>query len=140
MKMPETNIPKIIFKEFCSLYKKRDLNGLLAIFTENCNLWGTAIDEYRVGLNQIEAQLKRDWSQSEKGELEIVKFVTTPREASWAAAVCNAKLMIDGREHFFEHLRATISIEKEQGIWKIAHMHASFPDFRNAPNHSFPVS
>ncbi len=69
-----------------------------------------------------------------------MSFVSTPIDALWAAALCNAKITIDGKEHIFEHLRGTVTIEKENGVWKISHMHASFPDYRNAQNGSFPVN
>jgi hypothetical protein len=57
-----------------------------------------------------------------------------------AAALCRAKITVDGKEHFFEHLRGTLVMERENEIWKISHMHASFPDYRNAENESFPVN
>jgi hypothetical protein len=138
MKLPET-IAKSIFKHFCHLYKKRDLAGILDLFSQKSNLWGTAIDEYRVGLKEIEEQLKRDWSQSEAGELQIISWVNSSQNDFWAAAICHAKLMIEGNEYQFEHLRATITVLQENGKWKITHMHASFPDLRNGENQSFPV-
>jgi hypothetical protein len=79
------------------------------------------------------------WSQSEKSEIAVVSFVPTPADALWTAAVCQAKITIDGQEHIFENLRGTIIIENENGVWKISHMHASFPDYRNAEQGSFPV-
>ena len=129
-----------LFKEFCISYKKRDLSTLLNIFTKNIEMWGSGSDEYRKGLKQVEEQLKRDWSQSEKGEIVIVSFVPASLDSTWAAAVCNAKVTIDGQEHVFEQLRGTIVIEKEDGVWKIAHMHASFPDLRNPEGVSFPTN
>ncbi len=139
MKLPEKNPAEKIFNQFCDSYKKRDLTALLNLFTTHTNLWGSGLDEYRVGIKQIEEQLKRDWSQSEKGEIEVVSFVPTPKDACWTAAVCKAKITIDGKEHVFEHLRGTIVIAKENNTWKISHMHASFPDYRNAEQGSFPV-
>lgn len=138
--MPEKKLAEEIFNKFCEGYKKRDLATLLNLFTKNINMWGSGLDEYRVGLKQVEEQLKRDWSQSEKGEIAVVSFVPTPADALWAAALCNAKVTIDGKEHIFPHLRGTLVIEKENGAWKISHMHTSFPDYRNAENGSFPVS
>ncbi len=140
MRMPEKKLAEEIFNKFCEGYKNRDLAILLNLFTKNINMWGSGLDEYRVGLKQIEEQLKRDWSQSEKCEIVVVSFVPTPADAVWTAALCNAKISIDGKEHIFEHLRGTIIIEKENGAWKISHMHASFPDYRNAENGSFPVN
>lgn len=139
MKMPEIRLAEYIFNQFCEKYKNRDLGSLLKLFTKDINLWGSGIDEYRVGLKQVEEQLKRDWSQSDKTIIEVISFVSAPSNALWAAAVCNAKVTIAGKEHIFEHLRGTIILEKEEGVWKIAHMHASFPDYRNAENHSFPT-
>jgi ketosteroid isomerase-like protein len=139
MKMPEKTVAKQLLKEFCDAYKNRDLETVLSLFTKNINMWGSGLDEYRVGLKEVEEQVKRDWSQSEKAEIEIVSFVPTSPEALWAAAICNAKITIDGREHIFEQLRGTITIEKENGVFKISHMHASFPDYRNPENGSFPI-
>lgn len=139
MKIPEKKPAEQLFNKFCQGYKNRDLAALLKLFTKNINMWGTGLDEYRVGLKQVEEQLKRDWSQSEKSEIEVVSFVPTSNEFLWVGAICNAKITVDGREHIFEHLRGTLIVEEENGEWKISHMHASFPDYRNAENGSFPV-
>lgn len=127
-----------LFKTFCEGYKARDLSGLLNLFTKNTNMWGSGLDEYRVGLRQVKEQLERDWGQSDASEIRIISFVPTGMDALWAAAICEAKITIDGKEHIFEHLRGTILIEQEESVWKIAHMHASFPDYRNAEGTSFP--
>ncbi len=137
--MAEKNPANELLKQFCEGYKSRDLKALLQLFTKNTNMWGSGLDEYRVGLKEVEEQLKREWSQSEKGEITVLSFVPAPADALWSAALCQAKITIAGREHIFEHLRGTIVIEKENGAWKISHMHASFPDYRNPENGSFPV-
>lgn len=139
MILPATNPAEALFKAYCESYQKRDLNGILALCAKNINLWGTGLDEYRVGLKEAEEQLLRDWQQSDAARLEIVKTVPAPEGALWYAAVCNAVLTVDGVEHTFHDLRGTITVEKEDGKWKISHMHASFPDFRNPENGSFPV-
>ncbi|MCW8409021.1 nuclear transport factor 2 family protein [Legionella sp. PATHC035] len=139
MKRPEIKPAEQLFKQFCDGYEQRNLPLLLSLFTQNSNVWGSALDEYRIGLKEIEAQFRRDWSQSEQGKIEIIRFVPTPDDALWAAAICNARITIEGSEHLFEHLRGTLTIEKEEGIWKIAHMHCSFPDYRNPEQRSFPV-
>lgn len=137
--IPERKYAEKLFIDFCDGYKNRDLSTLQSLFTNKINMWGTGPDEHRVGLEQVKVQLKRDFSQSEKSEIEVVAFVPTPIDALWAAALCNGKITINGKTHCFENLRGTIIIEKEDGIWKISHMHASFPDYRNAENSSFPV-
>ncbi|KTD67544.1 hypothetical protein Lsan_0339 [Legionella santicrucis] len=139
MKTPERPTEHL-FRQFCEGYKKRDLSLLLSLFTRNSNMWGSGLDEYREGLKEIEMQLLRDWSQSEHSEIEIIKFVPTPQDSFWAAAICNAHVLIDGTQHIFENLRGTLIAEKEDGVWKIAHTHCSFPDYRNAENGSFPIN
>ncbi len=140
MVIPEKKPAVHLFQQFCEGYKKRDLPFLLNLFTENANVWGSGLDEYRVGLKELELQLKRDWSQSEHCEIEPLNFVPAPDNANWAAAVCNAKITVDGQAHVFEHLRGTLIVEKEGNSWKISHMHCSFPDYRNTENGSFPIA
>lgn len=139
MKIQEKPAEKLL-RQFCEGYKKRDLPFLLSLFTQNANLWGSGLDEYREGLKDIETQLLRDWSQSEQGEIEIIHFIPAPQKAPWAAAMCKAHITIDGTNHTFEHLRGTLIAEEENGVWKISHTHCSFPDYRNAKNGSFPVN
>ncbi|STX50194.1 Uncharacterised protein [Legionella busanensis] len=129
-----------LFEQFCEGYAMRDLSFTLSLFTKEANVWGSGLDEYRVGSKEIEEQLTRDWSQSESSKIEVVRFVPTPDNALWAAAVCNARIIVANKNYLFEHLRGTLIIEQDEGIWKIAHMHASFPDYRNVENNSFPIN
>lgn len=138
MRISEIRPAEVLFKQYCDAYQKRDLQAILNISTININIWGTGLDEHRIGLKQIALQLKRDWEQSEAGEIDIIQFVPTPAYALWTAATCKAIITIDGTKHEFPELRGTIVIAQEDNIWKIAHMHASFPDFRNADQNSFP--
>lgn len=128
-----------ILENFCIGYKNRDLHYLLSLFTQDVNMWGTGIDEYRIGQAQVAAQLQRDWSQSDKSEIQIISFVPTPDDALWTAAICRALVTIDGKLHQFEDLRGTVVIAHEDHHWKISHMHCSFPDYRNPAQSSFPV-
>ena len=129
-----------LFLQFCEGYKNRDLAYLLNLFTLNATLWGSGIDEYRLGLNQIQTQLERDWAQSEQGMIEVVSFVSNSDNSLWTVALCNAQISIAGVTHIFAELRGTIILKQVDNQWKIAHMHASFPDYRNAENGSFPIN
>ena len=140
MLKPDYNIAENILLEFCTGYQKRDLPFLLNLFTKNIQLWRSGVDEYRVGHSQLTEQLQCDWSQSEAGQIKIIRLVPTTEHALWTAAICQATVIIDSQQHVFDDLRGTIVVEKENGIWRIAHMHASFPDYRNPENGSFPVN
>lgn len=138
MRLREKNKAVLLLEKYCEAVKQRDLALVLSLFTKDCHMWGTALDEYRVGLKAIETQHIRDWSQSEKSEIHIVSLLPMPEDALFSAAICKGVVLMNGIEHVFENLRGTIGIAKEAGLWKIAHMHASFPDFRNQENQSFP--
>jgi hypothetical protein len=138
MKIQDKKPAEQLFKQFCEGYANRNLTFLLSLFSQNTNVWGSGVDEYRVGIKEMEEQLRRDWSQSEQAKIEVIRFVPTPEQSLWTAAICQARITIKGEEYLFEHLRGTLTIENENGDWKIAHMHCSFPDYRNAENGSFP--
>lgn len=140
MIIKETKPAEQLLHQFCDGYKRRDLPFLLNLFSEEATIWGTGIDEYRSGLNEIEMQFHRDWSQSDKGEIQIQHAIPTTANVLWVAAVCLAQITIEGTTHSFEHLRGTLIVEQINGVWKIVHMHCSFPDYRNAENGSFPVN
>lgn len=139
MKAHTQNIAAQLFESYCQAYNTRDLKTILNLFVEDCHLWGTAIDEERVGLEAVKSQHERDWAQSDKSEIQVMHWIDTPYTAPFIAALCKAIITIEGREHIFEHLRGTIGVTQDKGEWRICHMHASFPDFRNAPNNSFPA-
>ena len=140
MKLPEKNIADILLEQYCEGYNRRDLAFILDLFCKNCNVWGTAVDEYRMGHDELKTQHERDWSQSEKGIIKIIKTVPTDKNAQWAAVIAKAIVTIDGEEHTFDHLRGTITVAQEDGKWKISHMHCSFPDLRTEEGSSFPGS
>ena len=50
MKILDNKPAKELFNQFCKGYKNRDLSALLNLFTQRINMWGTGLDEYRVGL------------------------------------------------------------------------------------------
>lgn len=129
-----------IFSQFCLAYKNRNLNELLGLCSSNINMWGTGLDEYRVGLKEVELQVTRDWSQAEKSEIKILSFLPISQGNLWSAALCQANITVHQQEYIFDHLRGSIILNKEQGKWKILHMHASFPDMRNPENTSFPLN
>ena len=130
---------EMLFKKFCEHYSARRLEDALRLCANNMTLWGTGLDEYRVGIEAIEEQLRRDWSQSTRSTMDLVAFIPTPHSTSWVAGVCNAHLTIENQDYSFDNLRVTIATVEEQGKLKIAHMHASFPDLRNPTGNSFPV-
>ena len=60
------------------------------------------------------------------------------KDALWAAATCRATIVIEGASYIFDNLRGTITLDEENGLWKISHIHSSFPDVRQSVGNSFP--
>lgn len=135
-----TKIAQELMQSFCAAYEERNAPKLLSLFTEKACILGSAEDEIRVGKMEIQESFKRDWSQSEKVEIQIESFIPAPDEAEWATAICNTTIIVKGETHHFKNLRSTLVLSKEEGPWKIAHIHASFPDQRNPEGGSFPIA
>lgn len=122
-------IPEEIFLKFCNYLNERNMESLLSLFKEDATVIGTGRDEYRIGINEIKAQFERDWSQSEKGHFEMTKHVHSSKDGlSWGSCEFVAKITIDGKEHIFPYLRASIFLEKDGSDIKISHLHSSFAD------------
>jgi ketosteroid isomerase-like protein len=133
------NIAEEMLLQFCNAYNKRDLEATLKLFTQNSTIWGTGKDEYVVGVAALKDQLKREWSQAEKSEIQLASHLISGQEDSlWAAGIFTTSITVDGITNNFHELRGTIILAKEDGKWKIAHMHSSFPDIRQHDGESFP--
>ena len=132
-------IAKSLIQQFCEYYKTRNMNKVLSLFTKNSYMLGSAVDESRYGLDAIQTQLNRDWSQSEKAAIEIITFQPAPIDAPWCTVFARAHITVNNENFCVDHLRGSIYIFKQNGAWKIAHMHSSFADNRNPENNSFPV-
>lgn len=138
MMMNVENVIEEIFEKFLKYLNKRDMEKLLSLFTETATVLGTGRDEYRNGKDEIRAQFERDWTQSEAGYLEVTRHVHSSRDRrSWGVCEFTAKITIDGKEHIFPNLRASIFLEEENGHMKIAHLHSSFPDPLQAEGESY---
>lgn len=140
MKKNTSSPAEELCEQYCTAYSTRDLPRVVNLFTEQSQLWGTAADEFRQGLHAIEEQHQRDWQQSEHSSIRVIKYHNALSNGNWVVADFAVDLQINGQHHHFEDLRGTIiTVQTEKG-WKIAHMHASFPDYRNPNENSFPVA
>ena len=56
-----------VLNKFMESYKKRDIDGLLALLApdDDIFMFGTGIDEKRIGREQFRFQAERDWAQTE---------------------------------------------------------------------------
>jgi uncharacterized protein (TIGR02246 family) len=120
---------KAILGELAEAYSVRDLQRALACFApdEDVVMYGTGVDERRVGLKEIRAQVERDWEQTESTELtyEWVSVSAADRVA-WAAADATFRILVAG-EAMALPARLTAVFEKREGNWSIVQGHFSLP-------------
>ncbi len=71
-------------RKFTETYRQRDLKGLLDTMAGDADvvLYGTGADEKRIGLEQIRAQVERDWSQSDSAAM-VLDWTSVSAAGPW---------------------------------------------------------
>lgn len=132
---------KSVLNELAESYKKRNLEGALAIFVPDPDvvLYGTGADEKRVGLAQLRMQVERDWSQSDAVWLDF-KWMSVSASGSVAWVAADAAFHVEaGGEKMSFPARTTFVLEKRGNNWLIAQSHFSFPAGEQEAGESFPT-
>ena len=90
-------------------------------------LYGTGADEKRLGLNQIQAQIERDWSQTESLAMSFTaSYISAAGPVAWVAADGACHFRAEGRD-FTWPLRVSFVFESRDRGWLIVHAHFSTP-------------
>ncbi|KTD66982.1 MULTISPECIES: nuclear transport factor 2 family protein [Legionella] len=129
MQLKQLTVAQQLFKRFCYGYNERDLNYLRSLFSNDITMWGTGIEDYRIGTAQIEEQFLRDWQQYDDSQIKLLTFSPIPPNSYWASALCEVQIWIESKNYDFQNLRGTICIDLENDVWKITHLHISFPRY-----------
>ena len=121
-------------------YKLGNVDRLTAAFyKENVSLIGTAVDEVRVGIEEIRCQFQRDIEQTPFRDVSL----TEPQiflHGNISYVICNMIFIgetIDG-EDFAMKGRCSAMLEKNIGKWLFRHVHISVPDYDISEGESFP--
>lgn len=126
-------------RDLAEAYKARTLQRALACVAPDADvvMYGTGADEKRVGLNEIRAQIERDWEQTESTELtyEWVSVSAMDRVA-WAAADATFQIRAGG-EAMTLPVRITMVFENREGKWLIVQSHFSVPAATQEEGSSF---
>ena len=128
------------FREIEQGYKRGDVDRLTASFyKENVSLIGTAVDEVRVGIEEIRCQFQRDIEQTPFRDVSL----TEPQiflHGNISYVICNMIFIgetIEG-EDFAMKGRRSAMLEKNIGKWLFRHVHISVPDYDISEGESFP--
>ena len=123
-------------------YKLGNVDRLTAAFyKENVSSIGTAVDEVRVGIEEIRYQFQRDIEQTPFRDVSL----TGPQiflHGNVSYVICNIIFIgetIEG-EDFAMKGRCSTMLEKNNGKWLIRHVHVSVPDYDISEGDSVPRS
>ena len=120
-------------------YKNRDEEAFRRLIAPDPDvvMYGTGMDEKRVGWNQIRAQLRRDWSQSDSAELHLDSLsVSASGTGACAAGDGSIKITVDGQQRSMP-IRFTASLENRSNHWVFVQMHFSTPAMLQNGGQSF---
>jgi len=132
---------KAVLEKLAKAYAGRDLALVRAVFAPDPDLvmYGTGADEKRLGVAEVEAQAKRDWSQS---DVAAVRYrwisVSAAGPVAWAAADADFNLKAGGQEMTLP-ARITFVLEKRGEEWLIVQAHFSLPAGGQAEGQAFPA-
>jgi len=123
-------------------FEERDLDKMMSLFAtdEDFVVFGTGVDEKRVGKNEVRSLFKRDWSQSEESSITYNwKSISAEGKTAWAAADATFYARVGTREIHFP-TRLTLIMKKSGRKWLIVHWHASLPAFGQQTGESWPIN
>ena len=117
------------FRQFASGFTDSDIDTIKSAFAPDSDiaLIGTGADEKRIGWEEIEKLMVRDWEQSESSSMHIGDYrVSESGSVAWVIADINVKAKA-GDENIDLALRATAVLENRSGGWLIQQAHLSAP-------------
>lgn len=122
-----------VINKFIETYSKRDIEGLASLVAPDPDvcLFDIEPDEKRIGLNAIETQLTRDWSQYEASSYEVNWInVSAAGIVAWIASEVLFKVKSKGHNLIFPCC-ATAVLEKRGDKWLIMQGHFSIPEVKD---------
>ena len=128
-----------VFRELEQGYKQGDVDRCIATFyKENVSLIGTAVDEVRLGNEEVRYQLQRDIEQTSFRDLSFSKFqFFFHGNISYSVSDVNFIGETVEGENFVMQGRSSAMLEKNDGKWLFRHVHSSVPDYDASEGNSF---
>ena len=121
-------------------YKLGSVERLTSAFhKEDVSLIGTAVDEVRLGIEEVRYQYQRDIEQTSFRDVSL----SEPQiflHGNISYVICNLIFIgetIEG-EDFAMKGRYSAMLEKNDGKWLMRHGHCSVPDYDVSEGESFP--
>ena len=120
-------------------YKLGSVDRLTSAFhKEDVSLIGTAVDEVRLGIEEVRYQFQRDIEQTSFRDVSL----SEPQiflHGNVSYVICNLNFIgetVEG-ENFVMKGRSSAMLEKNDGKWLFRHVHSSVPDYDASEGNSF---
>jgi len=120
---------KVVLDDWADSYVKRDIKRLLSHVAPDPDvlMYGTNADEKRIGLAGLQAQVERDWSQTDAAAFILPDLaISAAGPVAWASADAIFKLEAGGQPMAFP-ARFTAVLENRDGKWLVVQAHFSLP-------------
>jgi hypothetical protein len=132
---------KAVLQKVADGYARRDMDLVRAAFARDPDvvMFGTGAHEKRIGLKQIEAQVERDWSQSDSTAIRYGWVsVSAAGTVAWVATDASFEVKAGGQQATLP-VCATFVLEMRGEDWLIVQGHFSFAAAGEAEGKSFPA-
>lgn len=130
-----------VMNKFMETYQKRDIEGLMSTLAldDDLFLFGTGIDEKRIGRAEFKFQAERDWAQTEALAFNFTwQQVSAAGPVAWVAAEGLGQGKVGGQEIEFP-LRMTAVLEQRGDEWLFVQAHVALPAPGQEAGDSVPV-
>jgi ketosteroid isomerase-like protein len=130
-----------VLNRFMESYQERDLEGLMSLVApdDDLFLFGTGIDEKRIGRDEFKLQAERDWAQTDALAFDLTWYqVSASGPVAWVAADGLGQGTAGGQEIEFP-LRMTAVLERRNDEWLMLQAHLSLPAAVQEEGDSVPV-
>ena len=129
-----------MMNDFMRDWESRDTDTILAHFAPSATLclYGTGADEKRVGLDEIQVQLERDFAQSESLRCVLDwNLVGISGPVAWVASDVMIHFKIAGQDEMSFPARLSTVLQDYGGRWLFEHFHLSVAAANQEEGQSF---
>ena len=131
---------KAALDTWANSYIQRDIERLLSCIAPDVDvvMFGTGVDEKRIGLTEIRAQAERDWAQTDAAAFNLENLmVSSAGSVAWVSSDATFRVELGGEAMAFP-ARFTGVFEKRSEKWLVVQAHFSLPAMGQDDGDSVP--
>ena len=117
-----------VLNDFMGIWESRDIDAIMSYFAPSPTLclYGTGADEKRVGWDEVQEQLLRDFSQSESLSCTLDwNLIGVSGQVAWIASDVTLRFKAFGMDEMAFPARLSTVMQNYDGRWLFEHFHLS---------------